>query len=201
MKLKLLSLGLAGLFVANGAMAVTETFDATVTVQNALTITEDASLNFGTIRAQLATDISGGAESEVASLIIAADGSGVTAEEGDTSVIQSLEDGEPGAFSVGGAANYALLTVTVTADSTGITTGAPGTPVFTMSDFAGYVTTGANPNTDFASGSQVRASADGSLSFNLGATITVDTSLDTTNDNASYDDGTYTGSYTVAVDY
>ncbi|MCU4677441.1 DUF4402 domain-containing protein [Catenovulum sp. 2E275] len=201
MKLKLLSLGLASLFVANGAMAVSNDFTTSVTVQNALTLTEDTALSFGTIRAQLASDVTGGAESAFASLTISPDGSAVSTTPGTTSVIQSMEDGEPAAFSVGGAANYALLTVTVTADSAGITTGAPGTPVFTMSNFAGFVTTGANPNTDFVSGDQVRTSADGSLSFNLGATITVDQTLDIDNDEASYNDAPYSGSYTVEVDY
>lgn len=195
MKLKLLSLGLAGLFVANGAMA--EDFNASVTVQNTLTIENTTELNFGTIYAA-----QGAADDEIAKLVMATDGSTTidTTAANSNAAIRSLEAGEPAEFSITGAGNF--TPVTLTFGNATLSNGEPDAATFTVDEFTGTVTAGLTVGNTFSGSdgdtASISASSSGELSFTLGASLITEAVI-ATND---YRDGAlYEGSYSIDVSF
>ncbi len=171
---------------------------ASVTVQNALTLTEVAGLDLGTIRAT--ADPLGVLLAEI---IIDSDGvtAPATSTTGAPAVIQSLVDGAPASYTVSGAANFASLTVTLPpAGGIAITNGAPAGAQFTIDDFEGTLTVANDTTvalTNAGGGIVATADATGNLAFNVGATLTTDATVTT----GAYADSAYTGSYTVDVSY
>lgn len=195
MKLKLLSLGLAGLFVANGAMA--ENFNASVTVQNTLTIENTTELSFGTIYAE-----QGDAAGEIAKLVMATDGSTTidTNDANSNAAIRNLEAGEPAEFSITGAGNF--TPVTLTFGNATLSNGEPDAATFTVDEFTGTVTAGLNVGNTFEGSdgetASISASSAGELSFTLGASLITEAVI-ATND---YRDGAlYEGSYSIDVSF
>lgn len=197
MKLKLLSLGLAGLFVANGAMA--EDFDASVTIQNTISIENPTPLDFGAIYAVL------GDTTNTAILTVAPDGTtSVTVDTqdgtGNVAAIRSMTAPTPAEFVVSGVGAYSQLTLDFTAGT--LTSTIPSQPDFTVDTFMGEYSGGLNDGVsiDGSSGSaNVTADDNGELNFLLGASLTTDAAG--TGKNAYQDGETFTGTYAVEVTF
>ena len=173
---------------------------ASVTVQNALILTEVAGLDFGTIRAMADPLLAG----DIATLTIDSDGvtPPATATGGANAVIQSLVDGAPASYTVAGAANFATLTVTLppAASAIPVSNGAPGGAQFTLDTFEGTLTVANDTGvalTNAAGGVAVVADGSGNLAFNVGAILSTSAVVST----GTYSDSGYTGSYTVDVSY
>lgn len=192
MKLKLLSLGLAGLFVANGAMA--EDFDASVTIQNTISIENPTALDFGAIYAV------NGDDTDIATLTVNPDGTLNSSDGSTVAVIKSMTDPTPAEFVISGVGAYTDLTLTFTAGE--LTSSIPNQPNFTVDTFMGEYSSGLNDGVEIdASGgsADVKADDNGELNFLLGATLTTDTTGEARN---AYQDGeTFTGTYAVEVTF
>lgn len=164
-------------FCASDAMAEDAGSSVDVTVQNAFTFTEDVALNFGTFVA--ISDAT-----NTATLAIDATGA-TTVTNNAPALIIELVSGVQGQFTISGAAPTTGLNVTLPTSVT-LTCGAcsGSQPDFVVNTFvddsvAGVVTT------------------DGSG----GATLDVGATLNTQADANPYEDGVYSGAYTVSVNY
>lgn len=177
-----------------GATAEQTTFQAGVAVQNAFTLTKDADLDFGTIRAK--ADLTGTVS---ATLVLAAnpDTSSTTAtSDADEAEIAILTAGTPASFSVSGVSPFATLTITNPTETAIVPDSAPaGTAGFTLGTPTYYVLTGATPNS--AATTSIQVDGAGEATFNVGATLAT-TAVAATSD---YIDGTYSGTFTLQLDY
>lgn len=167
---------------------------ASVTVQNAFTFTNDAGLNFGTIRAT--ADPAG---TTTATIVMPANpGADPVATDGTNASIAELVRGERALFSVSGVAPFGTLTL----DSSGITgnvnavTAPPGTPKFTIGTPTFWLLTG-GAGTGAAITTTLQVDATGAATFNMGATLTTDAAVTTT----AYIDGEYRGTFALTLDY
>ena len=70
-----------------------------------------------------------------------------------------------------------------------------GTAAFTLGTPTYYVLTGATPNS--AATTTIQVDANGEATFNVGATLTTDATTPT----SDYIDGTYSGSFTLELNY
>ncbi|WP_405128077.1 DUF4402 domain-containing protein [Pseudoalteromonas sp. PB2-1] len=170
------------------------TFQAAVTVQNAFTLQADSGLDFGTIRAT--ADATG---AQTATLVLPANPatSATTASTDPTAAeIAILNPGAPALFSVSGVSPFATLNITNPTETDISPDSAPsGTAKFVLGSFTYYVLTGANPNS--AATTSIQVDANGEATFNLGATLSTDNAVST----ADYIDGTYSGTFTLQLDY
>ncbi|RZM80105.1 DUF4402 domain-containing protein [Pseudoalteromonas rubra] len=166
-------------------------FKATVEVANSFNFVKVNDLDFGTIRA------SGDAAGvETASLTIAANAATaptVASTNASLATIAVINPGTPASFTVEGVAPYSTLTIT---DPTNTLVSPkslpPGTPGFVLSNFTYYMTSG----TPGPVAGTIQVDANGTVAFNLGATLTT-TSAATGN----YLNGTYEGSFTLELNY
>ena len=177
-----------------GAAAESVSFQAGVTVQNAFTLTNDSALDFGTIRAS--ADL---AAAETATLVLAANPA-TSPTTASTSIadaeIAILVPGAPASFSVSGVSPFGSLTITNPPESAISPDAAPaGTATFTLGTPTYYVLTGATPNS--AATTAIQVDANGEATFNVGATLTTDATTPT----SDYIDGTYSGSFTLELNY
>ena len=189
-------LGVTFVLAASGvASAATVSSTATATVQNAFTITEDTELSFGTIRATaepLGTN--------VATLVLAADGSVTTPAPGVNSALTQLLPGSVGQFSISNAAAYTNLTITDPSDFELTNGTAPGTsPTFDVTTFTYIIRGGANDGAAYTGTTTgaLQTDATGAVSFDMGATLSTDSDTSST----SYIDADYTGTYNMLVSY
>ena len=177
-----------------GTAAESVSFQAGVRVQNAFTLTNDAPLDFGTIRAS--GDLSG---TEKATLVLAANPatSSTTASSDVTEAeIAILVPGTPASFPIAGVSPFGSLTISNPTETAIAPDAAPaGTAAFTLSLPTYYVLTGGTPNSVATTTIQVDAS--GEATFNLGATLTT-TAVAATSD---YIDGSYSGTFTLELNY
>ncbi|WP_409423695.1 MULTISPECIES: hypothetical protein [unclassified Pseudoalteromonas] len=177
-----------------GAAAETASFQAGVTVQNAFTFTNDAPLNFGTIRAS--GDLTG---TETATLVLAANPATAptTASTDATAAeIAILVAGTPASFSISGVSPFGTLTITNPTETAIAPDTAPaGTAAFTLGTPTYYVLTGATPNS--AATTTIQVDSAGEATFNFGATLTT-TAVAATSD---YIDGSYSGTFTLELNY
>ena len=177
-----------------GAAAETASFQAGVTVQNAFTFTNDAPLDFGTIRAS--GDLSG---TETATLVLAANPATAptTASTDATAAeIAILVAGTPASFSISGVSPFGTLTITNPTETAIAPDTAPaGTAAFTLGTPTYYVLTGATPNS--AATTTIQVDSNGEATFNFGATLTT-TGVAATSD---YIDGSYSGTFTLELNY
>jgi len=187
------------LVASSNAMAATAPSTVTATVQNAFLLGEDTALDFGTVRAT--ADPVGVAN--IATLVLAADGTTSTAAVGNSNMTQLLP-GSVGAFTVTQAAPFTNLTITFPADFTLTATGAPPTsPIFDVlnADWTAIVRGGANDGAVYADAGpgtgNLQTDNLGSVSFDVGTSLKTDTAVTTT----TYIDAPYVGSYTMTVDY
>ncbi|ATD03928.1 MULTISPECIES: hypothetical protein [Pseudoalteromonas] len=182
------------LFAFNATALESADVQASVTVQNAFTFTNDAGLNFGTIRAT--ADPAG---TTTATIVMPANpGADPVATDGTNASIAELVRGERALFSVSGVAPFGTLTL----DSSGITgnvnavTAPPGTPKFTIGTPTFWLLTGgAGTGALFTTTLQVDAT--GAATFNMGATLTTDAAVTT----SAYIDGEYRGTFALTLDY
>lgn len=188
---------MAGMFAFSSvASAETASFNAGVTVQNAFTLTKDADLDFGTIRAQADT-----VGTNASSMVLSADPNAAQAAPtvgASNTNLAILVPGAPGAFSVSGVSPFAALDIAENSGNTTISAAAapPGTANFTVGTFTFYVTSGPNVGA-YAAAGDLQADASGAVSFNVGATLTTDA----TTPSADYIDGAYAGSFQIEVTY
>ena len=149
-----------------GAAAETASFQAGVTVQNAFTFTNDAPLDFGTIRAS--GDLTG---TETATLVLAANPATAptTASTDATAAeIAILVAGTPASFSVSGVSPFGTLTITNPTETAIAPDTAPaGTAAFTLGTPTYYVLTGATPNS--AATTTIQVDSNGEATFNFGS--------------------------------
>ncbi|WP_281560439.1 DUF4402 domain-containing protein [Thalassomonas sp. RHCl1] len=170
--------------------------DATisVTVQNAFDLVEDTELSFGTIRAT--ADPAG---TNVATLAIAADGS-VTATPDNNATITQLTAGSVGQFTVSNAATFTDLTITFPGAATTLDNAIapPTSPDFTVDTWVAIVRGGANDGVAYNAGApNLQTDNTGTVSFDVGATLSTDANVTT----SAYIDDVYDGDYTITVDY
>ena len=166
-------------FCASDAMAEDAGTNVDVVVQNAFTFTEDTALNFGTMVA---------ISDPTFTATVAIDpttGIGAPASGGGSAQIIPLGGSAQGAFTVSGAAPNTQLTLTLPASVTLNCAACSGSqPDFTVNAFL-----------DNAVGADVLTDGSGGATFNVGATLNTITSAN------PYEDGTYSGAYTVSVNY
>ncbi len=169
-------------------LAETQTQTASVTVQNAITITPGDILDFGTVYAL--ADTSG---TTVATLTVPSDGgtSTFTATTPSTANLVEIAAGSPATFTVSGVAPNTNLTLNL--PTSAITLSGSNSATFTVDSFEATVTT--STATAYTSGSpNLATDSTGNATFAVGAT------LSTTNV-AAYTDETYSGTFSVEVVY
>ncbi|MDN3400920.1 MULTISPECIES: hypothetical protein [unclassified Pseudoalteromonas] len=183
------------LFAFNATALESADVQASVTVQNAFTFTNDAGLNFGTIRAT--ADPAG---TTTATIVMPANPSAdPVATDGTNASIAELVRGERALFSVSGVAPFGTLTL----DSSGITgevnavTAPPGTPKFTIGTPTFWLLTGGAGTGAAITGGTLQVDATGAATFNMGATLTTDAAVTT----SAYIDGEYRGTFALTLDY
>lgn len=172
---------LAMVAALGGCMAVSsptqaDTFNATATVNNTITLTETQPLHFGTLYAKV-----GGGAGDVESLTMTPGGTITYGGTGTISKLISLGGQTPGIIAISGMAATTTVNV-VSGTPVNLSNGNPAVATFVLTvtdDTAGTVTTDAT----------------GNATINVGGTITTQ---DTAN---TYQNGTYTGSYNVTVSY
>ncbi|GAB0110332.1 DUF4402 domain-containing protein [Pseudoalteromonas distincta] len=189
-----------------GALAVENAnFDATVTVQNAFTLTNDSDLNFGTIRAS--ADTSGATSASIT--VSSNPATSATTLNGAASIIAELVAGSPATFSVSGASAFAYLTFDLTNATGNITSVSPapaGTAFFKVSAPSIRVLTGGNANTNLdltdltVTAGQLQVDGSGAATFSMGATLTTSNNTDDST-TLDYIDGEYSGTFEVTLEY
>jgi len=182
------------------SFAATESFEAKVTVQNAVVLTKDNDLSFGTIRA--IADPTGG---EQATLVVNPDpdASPVSTQSNpvsNTATISVIEDGEAAGFSVSDVVPNSILTITDPVNTLIVSSAGQGVnePDFTVGSWTYFITSGTNAGALYTQGSpNLQAGADGAVSFNIGATLSTSSGVSS----VDYPDGEYSGSFNIEVSY
>lgn len=199
--LKLSSLATLVALSGNYALAETATGTASVTVSNAFTLAQTTPLTFGTIRAQVSsTD----GTPNVVTMTLPANGTNPSVAEtvagtGNTTdaSINIITPGTPGTFSVSAAAPNSVLTITFPASAFDLTT-ASGGATFSAAINDAYITSGPNANRTYnATTDPLLTDGTGAVTFNVGGTLSTQAGGFATN----YRDQTYSGSYTMTVNY
>lgn len=193
LKKKYLITGISALLASHALALETLNSNATVTVNNAFTLAESSAMTFGTIRATADTTAAGA----TASLTLPADGSAgaVTAATPASANIVVITGGTPASFAITNAAPSTPLTLSLPAGIVNLTTPG-GTAAFTVDTFNAIVRGGPNDGDAYAAANLI-TDATGAVGFDVGATLHTDAG----SPGSDYLDGTYTGSYTVQVDY
>lgn len=199
MKLSSPILVMSILAVPFSAISATETFRAEVTVQNAVVLTKDTDLNFGTVRA-----VADPAGSDIAELIVSAtpNASPITESKNNTAnaLFAIIEDGEAASFTVSEAVPSAVLTIldpvkTNLEFENGQDTDRPD---FTIGDWNYVITSGDNNNATYTPGTpNLQVGQDGTVSFNIGATLKTSSKVTT----KGYAEGVYAGTFQIEVAY
>jgi len=164
----------AGLAISLSVRA--DTFSATATVSNVITMTETQALDFGSVYA-----ISGGGAGDVESMSMTPGGVITYGGTGTISNLVSLGGQTPGIIDLSGMAANTTVTVT-SGGEVDLNNGNPASATFVFvvsDDTAGSLTTDGT----------------GAGTINIGGSITTE---DTAN---TFQDGIYTGSYDVTVSY
>jgi hypothetical protein len=191
----------ATLAVGSTAVVAQEnvTSTATVTVQNAFTLTEVAPINFGTLRVSqdaVATT------TDAATYTVPADGSPATvSNEAGEAEITALVAGTPGEYAITNAAPFTVVTISdydtnITLANASAPSTAPGFTV-TFADATTQIVGGANDGETLDAGTtDLQTDVNGEVGFILGGVLT--TEPDNVN---AYIDGAYVGNYTLTVEY
>lgn len=171
-------------------MAKTVTVPATATVNNAITLTNNSELDFGTIRASIDS-------TAVATMTIPANGGAITTDAAGVANIQPLEDGVPATFTVADIPAWTNLTLTVPADGVAkLSSPASGSAEFVMQAFTAYAST---TDTEIAIVDEIGTISMGdntSVDFSIGATLSTVSGA-----TGTYTDAVYNGTFEVTVDY
>ena len=204
------------IFTSSAVFAETTTSTATVTVQNAFSLAEVAPLNFGTLAISQTLAQGAGA---AALITLPVDGSAMVPTAGTNattpSSIRAITPGTLAEYAITGAAQFTNLTLTVVSEvgPNGATAAAgkiegvnlatlqaPGGGVNTFTIFADntdvLVVGGANDGDPLSvTGNNLRTDATGAVGFLLGAT------LEFAQAGLNPEDGDYSGTYSVTVNY
>lgn len=191
---------IASSLVAGSVFA--ETFNASATVSNTISLTETTPFTFGSLFIKRGADAdnqdAGSGAIDPATLVVTPAGATTgSVEDGDEtdvpSKIVSLGGITVGVVSVTGAAPFGSLTVTSNATPTNLThsSGNPALPPIVFSSIA----------TSPANGSSLTLDANGDGNINVGGTIVASYVNGSATVSTDYADGTYTGSYTITVSY
>lgn len=185
-------------------MASVKSANATVVVKNAFVITEDAPLDFGTIRATadpLAATVQDTPLGKISGLIMdPEDGTFSAGATASPATIASLGTGAPGEYSMTGVGAFKNFTLAA-ADGTLKTPGAAANAAFfTITDFTFFVTSITTPALYDGVTIFLKADAAGDASFQVGASIFTSATGETTAQ-TPYDDTTYAGTYDITVEY
>jgi hypothetical protein len=185
------------------------TFQATLSVNNAINVTEDVPLDFGVFSGSFSDTAT-----ELASITLGpTTGYGAVSYAVGTSADANLivvTPGTAGQFSVTGVPAFAPLTVSVGDDTAGtagsaMTLGSPAsTGDLIVDGWAAEVITGSSPGAsmDLDTTAQTQnADASGNFTFALGATLTTDPAGNAAAAGEAYPDVSFTGSYFVDVSY
>jgi len=168
----------------------TQTFTASVEVQNSFDLLETVPLSFGVISAiysNVATDF--------ATLTVDSDGTSadIIVNGTDASIVP-ISAGTAGQFTVENAAPNTVLTITPPSDFDLTDPSSGTTRKFQVSTFT---LESISSGTAFA----FDTDATGTLVFNVGATLTTDIVPVAGETAGPYDDTTYTGTYDITVNY
>lgn len=160
------------------AQAETVATTVTATVNNSIGFSETTALSFGTFTAKSDT-------ADTSTILLQPDGT-TTVTNGTNSRIVALSAAQVGVFDVTGAAPSTSLTLAIPTSAVTLTCGA---------------CTGSNPT--FSVGTWTSTPAVGSLTTDGSgdATINVGATLSTITNANPYEDGSYSGSYSVSVNY
>ncbi|TMP09372.1 hypothetical protein CWC11_04100 [Pseudoalteromonas sp. S3178] len=200
MKFYLSTLAVVTAVSSFSSFAATESFEAKVTVQNAVVLTKDNDLSFGTIRA--IADPTGG---EQATLVVNPDpdASPVSTQSNPVSnaaTISVIEDGEAAGFSVSDVVPNSILTITDPVNTLIVSSAGQGVnePDFTVDSWTYFITSGTNAGALYTQATpNLQAGADGAVSFNIGAKLSTSSSVSS----VDYPDGEYSGSFNIEVSY
>jgi hypothetical protein len=189
-KLSLVLSSVGALIVSGSALAENVTGNATVTIKNALAISEDQQLSFGTLAAS-----GDGAAGVTATYQVNVDGSTtITAATPTTANIIEIVSGSAAVFSVAGAAPQTLLVVS-NPPNFKLTDPSGTEPMdFDVSGLVAEVITGDNAF-------DLTTDAGGNLVFGFPAELATDTDYTGGAVGAPYRDTVYTGSYSFTVNY
>jgi len=193
---------LVGTFAANAQTPQEVESDVTVTVQNAFNLLEVAPLNFGSITVAQADGTSGdGSIDTPATIRILPTGAVSTVSTGTdatgTSVISIIAAGSFAEYTIDTAAPNTRMTLTVPAGAQPLSSPlTPATAVFNAAFVNADVLVVNSDGTEVAyNGINMRTDLAGAVGFKMGGTLTpVATDFD-------FDDGEYSGTYTVTVNY
>lgn len=200
MKFYLSTLAVVTAVSSISSFAATESFEAKVTVQNAVVLTKDNDLSFGTIRA--IADPSG---AEQATLMVNPDpdASPVSTQLNPVSnaaTISVIEDGEAAGFSVSDVVPNSILAITDPVNTLIVSSAGQGVnePDFTVGSWTYFITSGTNAGALYTQATpNLQAGADGAVSFNIGAKLSTSSSVSS----VDYPDGEYSGSFNIEVSY
>jgi hypothetical protein len=189
------------------ATAETVSLDATVDVLNTFSLVQDSAISFGVVRATASTDAANTAYVVLPASPTGAITNDTTTGANSTSVpaMSVLTAGAPGQYTVSGAAAFTSLNISV--DSNSVNLVGSGIPPAKPSYFTlGSLTMkdATNPAKSLSSTPDTLTTlADGSLVFTVGGTLTTADNADTVTDftDGNYQDGTYSGSLTLTVEY
>ncbi|CAM4085543.1 DUF4402 domain-containing protein [Pseudoalteromonas ostreae] len=177
--------------------ATTESFDAKVKVQNTVVLAKGNDLDFGTIRAVADPD-----GNNQATLVINPEptASPVSSRTDNVpAIISIIEQGSPASFTVSEVVPNARLSIT-NPTATTLSSNGQGLnePNFTVGTWTYFITSGPNANTYYSSvAPNLTADGDGSVSFNIGATLSTASITST----EAYRDTEYTGTFLLEVAY
>lgn len=193
------------LFAFNATAVENVSFNGTVTVQNAFTLTNDTPLNFGTLRANADTAGATEATLELSPNSTAAS----TIANGANATIAELVKGEPATFTVSGVSAFAFLTFDIDDAEGNITSVSPvptGAAFFKVTAPSIRVLTGGNANTTLdltdltIPAGQLQVDGAGEATFSLGATLTTSQNTADSTD-SDYIDGDYSGTFALTLEY
>lgn len=183
----------AAVTFSGAALAEKATGNASVQVQNNFTVTEDVALSFGTVVAIAEGDAAN--TGDVAEMVVNSDG--VTADsftQGTLASLVAISPGNRAEFSVSGAAPNTVLTITNPSAFTLTDPSSGDTKIFNVDTFTNSVITSGTAFT-------YDTDATGVLVFGLGATLGTDNVLAGSAGAVAYDNVTFTGTYTMTVNY
>ncbi len=180
-----------------GAYATSESFSATVKVQNTVVLTKDSDLDFGTIRA--VADETGAVQSTLTINPEPTASPISTKNDVSPAIISIIAQGSPASFTVSDVVPNARLTITdptaseLNSDGQGL-----NEPNFTVGSWTYFITSGPNINNYYSSTTpNLTADGDGTVSFNIGATLSTASSASS----EAYRDTDYTGNFQLEVAY
>lgn len=204
----LLGVVVSALTAGSVSVVAQESVTSTVTVEvvNAFDLVETQAINFGTITVIGFNNTAGGTTDFQATVVVPADGSqpnaGTTgtpdADGADSdSSITLLTVGQRGVYDISNAAPFTVLNVTLPASPVTLfaPSAPPGNGTFTMDNFTAVDTANGSD-----ASSTITTDVNGAAQLGFGATLFTPTAP-VSPSSLTYVDATYSGSYTIQIQY